>query len=197
MNTVEGAVSLLQEHAVSLLRQADRHSLCRDDAYDAYQRAIEIFLRRREELDPERVVGWLHVVIRHEAMAVRRARQSLVGPAEADLDAREGRGVPDPQERAEGHERLTRAAEALARLKPQETRALLLKAEGRSYRQIQQATGWSHTKVNRLLTEGRQAFRRRYAGIEAGEECSRWSAVLSAMADGEATSDDVASVGPH
>ena len=35
LNTVEEAVSLLQEHAVSLLRQADRHSLCRDDAYDA------------------------------------------------------------------------------------------------------------------------------------------------------------------
>ena len=45
-----------------------------DDALDAYQRALEIFVRRVETVDPATEVAWLKVVIRHEAMAIRRAR---------------------------------------------------------------------------------------------------------------------------
>src|SRR5947208_1398885 len=37
-------------HAPSLLGTARRYSLCRDDAEDAYQRALEIFLRRYDEI---------------------------------------------------------------------------------------------------------------------------------------------------
>ena len=38
-------LELIAEHADSLLRIARRHSLCADDAQDAYQRALEIFMR--------------------------------------------------------------------------------------------------------------------------------------------------------
>src|SRR4051795_9562662 len=60
--------------AESLLRTAYRHSLCDDDAHDAYQRGMEIFLRRVSTLDPASVHKWLHVVVKHEAMEVRRGR---------------------------------------------------------------------------------------------------------------------------
>jgi hypothetical protein len=34
-------------------------------------------------------------------------------------------------------------------------------------------TGWSYTKVNPCLTEGRKALLARVEGIEAGAECER------------------------
>ena len=54
-----------------------------------------------------------------------------------------------------------------------------------------------HTNVNRCLTEGRQAFLRRVAGIEGGAECERFAPLLSALADGEASGDDLAVLRPH
>ena len=95
-----------------------------------------------------------------------------------------------------GFEQVARSAEALQRLKPQEVRALWLKAMGNSYQEICDATGWTYTKVNRCLAEGRKSFLARYAGIEAGEECRRWAPVLSAMVDGEATAEADARAAP-
>jgi hypothetical protein len=54
-----------------------------------------------------------------------------------------------------------------------------------------------NTKVNRLLTEGRQAFLRRVSGIERGADCARYEPVLSALADGEASSEQLATLRPH
>src|SRR6185503_6085639 len=79
----------------------------------------------------------------------------------------------------------------------QEIRALVLRAEGYSYKQIQEVTGWTYTKVNRCLTEGRKAFLARVAGIEAGSECERLAPLLSKLVDGEATAEDLATLRPH
>ena len=184
-------------HADGLLRLARRHSLCADDAQDAYQRGMEIFLRHAGRLDPERAPSWLRTVVKHEAMAVRRARQREVGPAEVDLDLFEARNAPGPEERVIGFEQVERSAEALQRLKPQEVRALWLRAQGNSYDEIQQQTGWSRTKVNRCLYEGRRSFLERYSGIESGDECRRWEPLLSALVDGEATRDELVELRPH
>jgi RNA polymerase sigma factor (sigma-70 family) len=187
----------LREHAGSLLGTARRYSICADDAHDAYQRAVEIFLKRAHRLDRDGALPWLRTVVKHEALAVRAARQRLLGGGDVDLDARENRDAATPEERATDADALRRAAEALQRLKPQEVRALLLKAQGHSYREISGLTGWSYTKVNRCLTEGRRRFLERYAVIESGAECERWSDVLSAVADGEASSADLLAVRPH
>jgi hypothetical protein len=47
-------LDVLRDHADSLLRVARNHSLCADDAHDAYQRAVEIFLRHAATLDADR-----------------------------------------------------------------------------------------------------------------------------------------------
>ncbi len=52
-------------------------------------------------------------------------------------------------------------------------------------------------KVNRCLYEGRRAFLSRYAGIESGEECKRWAPLLSALVDGEATTEQLVELRPH
>jgi RNA polymerase sigma factor (sigma-70 family) len=190
-------LELVTAHADSLLRVARRYSLCADDAHDAYQRGLEILLRHARRLDPERAPGWLHTVVKHEALAINKSRRRMVGSEEIDLDALEARTAASPEEHAESAERVARAAEALHSLKPQEVRALWLKALGHSYDQIAQSTGWTYTKVNRCLAEGRKSFLARYAGIEAGAECERLGPALSAFVDGEADARAVVEVRNH
>jgi len=190
-------IELIAAHADSLLRTARRYSLCADDAQDAYQRGLEILMRHARRLDADRAAGWLHTVVKHEALAVNRQRCRIVGGQDVDLDAIEVRTAPSPEDRVLGFEQVARSAEALQRLKPQEVRALWLKATGHSYQEICDATGWSYTKVNRCLAEGRKSFLARYAGIETGEECRRWAPVLSAMVDGEASAKQMLELRPH
>src|SRR5829696_1466134 len=133
-------VATITRHAESVLRLARRHSICADDAQDAYQRALEIFLRHAHRLDPDRAGAWLHTVAKHEAMAVRRARARTIGAEEVDFDTFEARTSESPEERVLSFEHLTRSAEALQRLKPNEVRALWLKAAGNSYAETPPAT---------------------------------------------------------
>lgn len=190
-------IEVVKRDAASLLRLSRRHSLCADDAEDAYQRGLEIFIKHAPRLDPQRAPAWLRTVIKHEAMAVRRTRQRDLASHEIDFDQLENdRGV-SPEERALSFEQVAQSAEALQRLKPQEVRALWLRAKGNSYDEIQAETGWSRTKVNRCLYEGRRAFISRYAGIESGEECKRWEPLLSALVDGEATNEQLVELRPH
>ncbi|HEX4623218.1 MAG TPA: sigma factor-like helix-turn-helix DNA-binding protein [Solirubrobacteraceae bacterium] len=97
-------------------------------------------------------------MVKHEVMAIRASRLCLLGGGNEELDAREAVEVPGPAERAADRERAHRALAALATLKRDEARALVLQAAGRTYAEIEAETGWSHTKVNRALTEGRAAF---------------------------------------
>ncbi len=184
-------------HEKTLLHVARQFSLCHDDALDAYQRALEIFVRRVETVDPQTEVAWLKVVVRHEAMAIRRARSESVTNEEVDLDA----FVPGPdraiEEQVVSGERVRQSAEALRALKPDEAQALMMRAHGLSYQEIGDRNGWSFTKVNRAVTEGRRRFMRAYAGIEAGDECERFGPTVEALARGEATSRQVLEIRPH
>ncbi len=194
----EGLVlELVGSQADSLLRVARRYSLCTDDAHDAYQRGLEILMRHAARLDPERAAGWLHTVVKHEALAINRSRRRMLGSDELDLDAIEARTTASPEERMLASDRVARSAEALHGLKPQEVRALWLKALGHSYEQICEVTGWSYTKVNRCLAEGRKSFLERYAGIEAGAECERLAPILSAFVDGEADAAQTVELRTH
>ncbi len=190
-------LAIIGRHADSLLRVAQRHSLCPDDAQDAYQRALEIFLRHAPALDADRAHLWIHTVVKHESMRLRAARSRSVGTEEHDLDAHAAPGAASPHEQVLAFEHLTRSAEALQRLKPQELRALWLKAQGHSYQEIAELCSWTYTKVNRCITEGRRSFLERYAGIESGEECRRWEPLLSAIVDGEAGAAELAKARPH
>jgi RNA polymerase sigma factor (sigma-70 family) len=188
---------MVKRHGPGLLRVANQFSLCHDDALDAYQRALEIYLRRLETVDPATEGAWLRVVVKHEAMAIRRGRQESVEHEDVDLDANVHTGLREVEDAVAGGERVDRSVEALRALKPDEARALLLKAEGMSYDEIGRRFGWTYTKVNRSITEGRKRFLTVFQDIESGEACERHGAALSALAAGTATSAEVVSIRPH
>jgi RNA polymerase sigma factor (sigma-70 family) len=190
-------VAVIQDNAASLLRLARRHSLCADDAQDAYQRTLEIFLERADRIDDASAAPYLRTVCKHEAMRIRAARQRVLPSIEMDFDARASVDVGDTVDRAEGFERVARAAEALQGCKPDEVRALLLKADGSSYAEIAELLGWSYSKVNRCLVEGRARFLRLFAEIDSGAACEAWAPVLSALADGEAKAEELTSLRAH
>jgi hypothetical protein len=101
------------------------------------------------------------------------------------------------EERFESSERVGRSAEVMRRLKRDEARALMLKAEGLSYHEIGQRLGWTYTKVNRCITEGRRRFMRLYEELETGIECERLAPTLHALAQGTASSDALLELRPH
>jgi RNA polymerase sigma factor (sigma-70 family) len=193
----EAALALLARHGAQILATARRYAATPEDAEDAYQRGLEILLTKAPTTSEDDLVPWLKTVVKHEAFALRRHRERHA-PVTDDGELGE-RGTPAAatHDQAERYEDLRQGAEALRQLKPQEIRALLLRAEGYSYAEICEITGWSYTKVNRCLTEGRQALSVRLAGIQGGIECAKLAPLLSALADGEASADQLARLRPH
>jgi RNA polymerase sigma factor (sigma-70 family) len=191
------ALALARRHGAQILATARRYAATPEDAEDAYQRGLEILLTKAPTTSEEELVPWLKTVVKHEAFALRRQRDRH-SPVTDDGHLSDRPTPPAiTHDQAERLEQLSQGAEALARLKPHEIRALVLKAEGYSYREISELTGWSYTKVNRLLAEGRQAFLRRVAAIQGGGECERLAPLLSALADGEASAEQLALLRPH
>ena len=188
--------AIVARHGELLKRVARSYSLCADDAQDAVQRALEIYLRRVSSLDPATELAWLKVVVKHEALAVRRGRAGVAGE-EFDLDAVPAVAQRSVEERLESAERVERSAEVMRRLKRDEARALMLKAEGLSYVEIGERLGWTYTKVNRCITEGRKRFLRLYEELETGAECERLAPVLASLAAGEASAEELLDIRPH
>lgn len=115
------------------------------------------------------------VAVKHRAWALR-ARE--VGSVEVTTTDSLARGEPrvaalcerlGPAEGAERRERVSSRAALLPALKPDERAALLLLGLGYSYSEIGELRGWTRTKINRCLAEGRAALRR----LAAESEVSR------------------------
>jgi RNA polymerase sigma factor (sigma-70 family) len=200
------AIEMVALYEAALRRTARRYSLCADDADDAYQRALEILLTKAPTDDVRELVRWMQTVTKHEALAVRSNRERLLGrPAVAA--GRDGENedwvalIPTqadgPAERAERAEAIARSREALQALKPQELRALTLLAEGYTYAEICEVTGWTYTKINRCLAEGRERFRSLLSRSEDGRRCAEMGSLLSTFCDGEASPTEAAAVREH
>jgi RNA polymerase sigma factor (sigma-70 family) len=185
--------ALIDSHDAVFRRTARRYSICAEDAEDAYQRSLEILLTKAPTLESDALVRWMQVVTKRESLAVRRQRERLLSGGHSSRDEDDDRDPLDsiasdqasPTERAASRERVARSREALRALKPQEIRALMLKAQGYSYAEIGEITGWTHTKINRCMAEGRKRFLEVFADIEQGRRCEELATALSALADGE------------
>lgn len=180
-----GVEELVERYGTEWLASARRAAATPADAEDAYQRAVEkLITTPPAEEDPERIAAWMHVVVKNEALQLRRAQRQLVdGEFEAIADQiASDRALPEDQ--ALDNESKGWAREALRRLRPDQLRCLLLRADGFGYPAICELTGFSYAKVNRLLSEGRKVARMRDEAIAAGHECERLEPVISRFVDG-------------
>ena len=197
------ASGLIDSHDAVFRRTARRYSICADDAEDAYQRALEILLTKAPPIEGDALVRWMQTVTKREALAVRRQRERLLGSPSHDEDADRdpldfiASESPGPNDRLARRERVARSGEALQALKPQEVRALTLKAQGYSYAEIGEITGWSYTKINRCMAEGRKRFLQVFADIEQGRRCEELATALSEFADGEGANGSTDAVEFH
>jgi RNA polymerase sigma factor (sigma-70 family) len=199
------AMETYARHEAALRRTARRYSLCADDAEDALQRGLEILLRKAPSEDPRELIRWTQTVVKHEALAVRRERERILAGPAGNVQQPDGEDwvalIPSssdgPPERAVRREAIARSREALQSLKPQELRALTLLAEGYSYVEIGEITGFSATKINRCLAEGRARFRSMLSRSEDGSRCAELGPLISSYCDGEAAPADAAAIHEH
>jgi RNA polymerase sigma factor (sigma-70 family) len=139
-----------------------------EDAEDAYQRGLEILLTKAPSTSDSDLVPWLKTVLKHEAFSVRRHRERHA-PVTDDGELGD-RATPTTitADQAERYERLRQGAETLGQLKPQERRALLLRAQGYSYAEICAITGWTYTKV--YVQPGPSRRTRRLAAVASARK---------------------------
>jgi RNA polymerase sigma factor (sigma-70 family) len=160
--------ALLVRHRPALLHQASRHAPRPADAEDALQDACVQFMRAYDGPPGRDALRWMLLVVKRCAWGIGEREHPGARHALRVADATSGDGEAtvviadegsDPHDRVECAERCAAALAAVDRLKPDERTALLLFGLGYSYQEIAETQGWTHTKVNRCIAEGREELR--------------------------------------
>jgi RNA polymerase sigma factor (sigma-70 family) len=159
---------LFQRHFARLVRLTQRdtgvpEAVAEDSAAFAFLQLC------RHQPGRDRVVGWLRVVARHEALAWHSTRRRLALVEEAGTASTSTPTVERLRARLDvelAHE-ARELLRSIAALGINRRTALTLRAAGYSYREIQDRLGVTYTWVNRHITEGRHALRRANAAAEA------------------------------
>lgn len=161
------AEELYLQHHDRLLALAKRNTTSPDDAEEALHDAFLLFIHHYDVADGSPPIAWLTLTLKRRCWAIYKAQRRVIdtpprSPEEDEDDPLEQ--IPDsrqlPEEAAEQAETVALVRRQLARLKPAERRALALLALGYSYKEIVKITGWTYTKVNRCIREGRAALRK-------------------------------------
>jgi RNA polymerase sigma factor (sigma-70 family) len=194
------AACMAMARAPGLIRFAARYTRSLHDAEDAYQRAMEIALRRAPVCEPRRFIAWLHTVLRNEAIAVARARRREEPGSEADVadvcaeEVEDGLAVDAV---AEWRERYRSIQDGLAALTEAQRICLILQSAGASYRHICEVTGYSPRKVERSVLEGRASLHAWEVRLSSGDVCERLTPVIDRVVTGDATARERRSVARH
>jgi RNA polymerase sigma factor (sigma-70 family) len=150
------ATELFAERGAHLMAVARHHTRREADAADALQEAFVAFIA---EYDPRRgspPIAWLTLVLKRRCWRLNERRVLEVEPLALD-EMLVGEAV-DPALRVGARDEARRR---LGALKVNERRAVVLHAAGFTYGEIGERCGWTRTKVNRCLYEGRRALKAR------------------------------------
>ena len=150
-----------------LLAIGKRNSSTTEDAEEALHDTFILFI---DHFDPDTgapPLAWLTLTLKRRCWATYRKQQILQrqeplpstnsNPTNHSNELLDPSRLPD--ELAVISADVSEARQKLTQLKPDERRALSLLAIGYSYREICDITGWSYTKVNRCISEGRSTLR--------------------------------------
>jgi RNA polymerase sigma-70 factor (ECF subfamily) len=153
------AEQLFRDHRPFLVAIAERNSAHATDAEEALQDAFLAFLDHFDPANDTPPLAWITLTLKRRCWAIYRRRRGAPDQPVMHLLSTVTDPAPTPDERTEVHEQMRRNRTLLKILKPNERRALGLLALGFSYREIMQATGWTYTKVNRSIRDGRKRLR--------------------------------------
>jgi RNA polymerase sigma factor (sigma-70 family) len=153
-----------------LLSIARRNCASVEDAEEALQDAFVLFIDHFDPAGKAPPLPWLTLTLKRRCWALYAERRRRARPTGRLAAALAGRDRA-PQEEYQLGEEARGLRRDLAALKPDERQALALLALGYSYREIGERCGWSRTKVNRCLVEGRARLRSLAAGREATMRC--------------------------
>jgi DNA-directed RNA polymerase specialized sigma24 family protein len=156
------AESLYMERRTYLLAIARRNCVRDANAEEALHDAFAAFIEHYDPAGSAPPLAWLSLTLKRRCWRIRqeaRAAAPLQAVVREDgelVEETSERGVPGPDERVVD---LEEAWARLRGLKADQRAALALQASGYSYREIGKRRGWTYTKVNRSITEGRAALR--------------------------------------
>jgi RNA polymerase sigma factor (sigma-70 family) len=166
---------LFEDHRARLLDWTRNHCECPEDAEDVLGDTCVRFLECFDGEGEQEAGRWMFFVSRRRAreIARRRRERNLLAPGSEELpEERPGEEpvAPDrgPAELVEASASTAVFVAAFATLKEDERYALTMLAFGYGYDEIADSRGWSRTKVNRSLAEGRARLRT-LLGAEGGE----------------------------
>lgn len=159
------ADQLYRDRHTYLLRIAQANAGNRADAEEALQEAFAAFIRAFDPSGAAPPLAWLTLTLKRQCW---RQRREAHDERRLGQEAERGGGelgsvieaIPSPEPELEVRV-LARdeARRRLGALKPDQRSALGLQAAGYSYREIGEWRGWTYTKVNRCIAEGRAALR--------------------------------------
>lgn len=145
------------------------YALNEDDAEEALQDAAAYALRKMP-VDTERHArAWFCICVKHNCFRYNRGptNSKVASEVVADHQSESVRfGCDDESlvERVEANVEVRNLLEALCDLRPEQRDTILdVAVGGSSYREVMTARGWTYTKVNRCMAEGRNALRSRLA----------------------------------
>lgn len=151
---------LIAEHGATLRRQALRHAPSPEAAEEAFQEACVQFLRAYEGPPGLAALRWMQTTTKRCAWAVGRTQRRDLGFADGVEEGLADHVVRDPAVLVERDEQRRQRVARIERLKPDERTALIMVGLGCSYKEVGERRGWTYTKVNRCVSEGRAALRR-------------------------------------
>jgi RNA polymerase sigma-70 factor (ECF subfamily) len=157
------AARIFSRHRHDLLSIARLNSNSPDDAEEALQDALVYFIESYEAGSEAPPLPWLTVTLKRRCWAIaKRAGQEKERIRRL---AREREHQPSieslarPDAMVEIKETSLLRRRHLLELKRDQRQALMLRGLGYSYREISAITGWTYTKVNRSIREGRAELR--------------------------------------
>ena len=161
----ELAAQLYRQRYPYLLRIALSNADNEADAEEAVNEAFASFIRAFDPGGEAPPLAWLTLTLKRECWRkCRQAHHDLHLGQEAERGAQEfGSVIESIPSRSTGPEELVIGREdarvRLGALKPDQRTALGQLAAGYSYKEIVARRGWTYTKVNRCVSEGRAALR--------------------------------------
>lgn len=150
-----------------LLAIAIRNSMNKEDAEEALQDSFALFINHFDTSSNAPPLAWLTLTLKRRCWALYHRQVNspfIIQPKGEDGEKDQEITSPHTNHRTPEDvlvltDQVRHIRKSITGLKPAERRAITYQALGYSYKEIAQHTGWTYTKVNRCITEGRARLR--------------------------------------